>query len=157
MRLKVACPRTKVIVTAVTPISLYCAPAQPTPARAYAGEADDDAYIKLLERRQLQLAARGNGDDGSAILSDPWTDDEEEEDNALAAHDPFAMLLLAMNGLQDSHPQHFAVRLRGLVSAQPCSFARVARLGACRVCICVHSPSHSLLSQMQLLAVVWPV
>ena len=82
------------------------------PKSAIADELEKDAaYLKLLEAKQKQMEAAGGGGDGDSdpIFMDDFTDDEETE-STLDEHDPFGLLVLSMNKMQESHPAQFAVR-----------------------------------------------
>ena len=97
------------------------------PEVASADELEKDAaYLKLLEAKQKQLEAAGGGGDGDSdpIFMDDFTDDEETE-SALDEHDPFGLLVLSMNAMQESHPAQFAVRPANQIAQRTaCSIPR---------------------------------
>lgn len=68
---------------------------------------EDAAYLALLAAKRKDLAI-GVEEDGSGIVMDDWTDDEEIE-SALDDVDVFSMLVAAMNSMQDKEPERFQV------------------------------------------------
>jgi hypothetical protein len=100
----------------------------------------DAAYLNLLEAKQAALAEGGGGGGDSGIIFEEWTDDEETE-SALDSHDPFGLLVLAMNAMQSSAPQRFHVR--GPSELCPsCMHVGMAWLkGVCRARCGFHSPA----------------
>lgn len=67
-----------------------------------ADDAEEDAYVKRLERIAAKEAA-GDDDDDDDDSDDEWTDDEEEE-TPIDTVDPFMLFTDGLAALQASNP-----------------------------------------------------